>query len=169
MLDWSRCIAGRLSGLQAVIEAENIMCFVSFGSEVDTHGLIKEWILQGKNVSVPCMEKLSGGNRVMHAVNIKDFSDLKIKGCYGIPEPELKVNSIVVPEKLNAIIVPGSVFDVKRNRIGYGGGFYDRYLMRTSGRCKKLGVCYDFQVLEQIPHEDYDIPVDMVVTEKRSV
>lgn len=166
---WSRCIAEKLNGLQAVIEAENIMCFVSFGSEVDTHGLIKEWILQGKNVSVPRIGKFPAGDSVMHAVKIKDFSDLKTKGSYGIMEPELKIDSIVAPAELDVIIVPGSAFDIQRNRMGYGGGFYDRYLVRTSCNCKKIGVCYDFQLLEQIPHEAYDIPVDLVVTEKRTV
>ena len=169
MRGWSRCIAGKLRRLQAVIEAGNIMCFVSFGSEVDTHGLIKEWILQGKSVSVPCIEKFPAGEGVMHAVKIKDFSDLKKKGSYGIQEPELEINSIVTPEELDVIIVPGSVFDIQRNRMGYGGGFYDRYLMQTSGNCKKIGVCYDFQLLEQIPHKAYDIPVDLIVTEKRTV
>jgi 5-formyltetrahydrofolate cyclo-ligase len=168
LFGWSEHIAQKLSLLQTVIEAENIMCFVSFGSEVDTHGLIKKWILQGKNVSVPCLEKISAGSKVMHAVQIKSFSDLKNKGSYGILEPDLKVDSIVEPDSLDVIIVPGSIFDINRNRMGYGGGFYDRFLKLTAEKCKKIGVCYDFQVLEHIPHEDYDIPVDSIVTEKRT-
>lgn len=169
LLDWSEGIAQKVNGLKYVVESQNIFCFVSFGSEVNTHDLIKMWLSQGKNVSVPCIEKLTGGDRSMYAIQIKDFSDLNKRGSYGILEPGYNASDIVEPEKLDVVIVPGSVFDTAGNRLGYGGGFYDRFLAQTRQTCKKIGVCYDFQVLENIPHEEHDIPMDIIVTEKRIV
>ncbi len=168
-LCFSRVVAEKLDQLQWVIEAENIMCFVSIGSEIATHELIKGWLNLGKKVSVPCLEKLPDGNKVMHAVLINSFSDLKTKGSFGILEPELGQSVIIEPCKLDVVIVPGSVFDIYRNRMGYGGGFYDRFLKETSEHCKKIGICYDFQVRKDIPHEAFDVPVDLIITEKRIV
>ncbi len=145
------------------------MCFVSFGSEVFTHDLIKNWIELGKKVSVPCIEKLSDGKKLMHAVRLCNFSELRQKGSFGILEPELDLNNIVPPEKLDLVIVPGSAFDISKNRMGYGGGFYDSFLTGTLTECKKIAVCFDFQILDEIPHADWDIPVDMIVTEKRII
>ncbi len=162
-------IVNKLNQLPYIREAKNIMCFVSFGSEVDTHVLIKNWLSQGKQLSVPCIERAAAENKLMHAVRISDFKDLSGCGSFGILEPELNRKNIVKPNELEAIIVPGSVFDINRNRIGYGGGFYDRFLAEISPDCMKIGVCYDFQVLEKIPHEEYDIPLDLLVTEKRVI
>ncbi|WP_340148341.1 5-formyltetrahydrofolate cyclo-ligase [Ruminiclostridium hungatei] len=169
LLNRSESIYCRLMAVQAVIEARTIMCFVSFGSEVHTHGLIRSWLSQGKRVSVPCLEKHKDGNSRMHAVQIRDFSQLKARGSFGILEPLLAESDIVSPQEHDVIIVPGSVFDENRNRMGYGGGFYDRYLTGTSDRCLNIGLCFDFQVIAHIPHENHDIPLDLIVTEKRII
>ncbi len=168
-LQYSQSIAGRLAELECVLQAVNVMCFVSFGSEVYTHSVIKDWLLEGKNVFVPCIESALDGVRRMHAVKIRDFGELSKAGSYGIPEPPLVQGNIAAPESLDVIVVPGSVFDLDKNRLGYGGGFYDKYLAGVSDKCKKIGVCYDFQVIEHIPHDEHDIPLDMLVTEKRII
>lgn len=169
LLNRSEGIYCRLTAVQAVVKARTIMCFVSFGSEVHTHGLIKSWLSQGKRVSVPCLEKHKAGSRRMHAVQISDFSQLEARGSFGILEPLLAESDIVSPREHDVIIVPGSVFDEKRNRMGYGGGYYDSYLTGISESCVKIGVCFDFQVLADIPHESHDIPLDLIVTEKRII
>ncbi len=169
LASFSRGIVEQLRQLQEVKYARKIMCFVSFGSEVHTHGLIKSWLAEGKSVSVPCLQKLPNGIKTMHAVKISDFSDLKVRGSYGILEPELKSSTIILPQELDLVIVPGAAFDLKRNRIGYGGGFYDRFLKQTSNNCKRISVCFDFQIFESIPYEDYDIPVDLIVSDKRII
>lgn len=169
LLQYSESIAARLEQMRCIAEAENIMCFVSFGSEVHTHAIIKKWLLEGKNVCVPCIENISMGTRCMHAVRIRDFNELKKCGSYGILEPPLLRHNIADPESFDVIIVPGCVYDVNKNRMGYGGGFYDKYLAVTSRNCIKIGVCYDFQVIDQIPHDAHDIPLDSLVTEKRII
>ena len=166
---FSQAIEEKLGQLGEVKNAQRIMCFVSFGSEVHTHQLIKRWISEAKSVSVPCLQKLPDGNKTMHAVHINDFSALRARGSFGILEPELEYSTIIPPEELDLIIVPGTAFDIKGNRMGYGGGFYDRFLKQTKDDCIKIGICFDFQIFDSIPYQDYDIPVDLIVTEKRMI
>ncbi|PYG88871.1 5-formyltetrahydrofolate cyclo-ligase [Ruminiclostridium sufflavum DSM 19573] len=164
----SSCIAEKLNRMEYIINAASIMCYVSFGNEVFTHELIKKWIREGKQVSVPCTV-INNEQKYMHAVRIKAFDELKAEGNYGIPEPILRKCNIIRPDMLDIIIVPGSVFDIHKNRMGYGAGFYDSFLSGVSGRCQKIGLCFEFQLLDKIPFEEYDVPLDLLVTEKRII
>lgn len=165
----SKSIAQSLNQLEYVTNAKSIMCYVSFGNEVDTHALIKEWICEGKQVSVPCVVSADKAAKYMHAVKISDFNELMAGGNYGILEPPLQECNIIAPNMFDVIIVPGSVFDFNKNRMGYGAGFYDRFLSKVSSECHKIGICFDFQVLEKIPCDEYDVPLDLLVTEKRII
>ena len=88
------------------------------------------------------------------------------EGRFGIKEPDSRC-PIIGPENIGVCIVPGLVFDVHGHRIGYGMGHYDRVLQHCN--TKKIALAYDFQVLEEIPYDTYDIPVDLIVTEKRVI
>lgn len=169
ILTKSENIAQRLSQLEYVERAKRIMCYVSFGNEVDTHALIKFWISEGKQVCVPRVVNDSKENRYMHAVQISSFDELKSCGSYGILEPPLLKENIISPDLFDVIIVPGSVFDINKNRIGFGAGYYDRFLSKTSTQCHKIGICFDFQVLNKVPYDKYDVPLDLLVTEKRII
>lgn len=85
---------------------------------------------------------------------------------YHIPEPESDI--ILKPDSNTLIIMPGAVFSADGDRIGYGGGYYDRYLSLYSN-CKTIAVCYDFQILDSIPTEEYDIRPQYIVSEKRII
>jgi len=169
VLSKSQSIAVRLNQLEYVARAKSIMCYVSFGNEVDTHVMIKKWISEGKQVSVPCLVKTSREDRYMHAVRISHFNELKACGSYEILEPPLCKCNIIEPDMFDVIIVPGSVFDINKNRMGYGAGFYDSFLVKTSRECHKIGICFDFQILDSIPYDEYDVPLDLLVTEKRII
>lgn len=169
VLTRSKCIVQSLNQLEYVTNAKSIMCYVSFGNEVDTHFLIKKWICEGKQVSVPCVVNATKEDKYMHAVKIADFDELTPVGKYGILEPPLLQRNIINPNIFDVIIVPGSVFDINKNRMGYGAGFYDRFLSKVSNECLKIGVCFDFQVLEKIPYEEHDVPLDILVTDKRII
>ena len=169
VLTSSICIAQKLNQLEYVKNAKSIMCYVSFGNEVDTHALIKKWISEGKKVSVPCLAGTTKEFRYMHAVRINDFNELTACGNYGILEPPLLECNIVAPNMFDIIIVPGSAFDINKNRMGFGAGFYDRFLSKVSRECHKIGICFDFQVLQKIPYDEYDVPLDLLVTEKRII
>lgn len=166
LLGFSESISEKLNQLEFIRNSKNIMCFVSFGSEVETHSLIKNWLIEGKNISVPAMSNDKG---VMHAVKISGFHELKACGKYGILEPTVLEDNIMSPENFDVIIVPGSAFDIRKNRMGYGAGFYDRFLSQTGPLCRKIGICFDFQVADEIPHEEHDVPLDLLITEKRII
>lgn len=165
--------------------AKAILAYASYRSEVDTTALIVQALADGKYVFVP---KVSSDE--MEFWQITGTDDLQ-EGYQGIPEP---VESISFPEWLAGINtgkdnhetihhammwMPGTVFDKERHRIGYGKGFYDRYLRRLTDLEEMLwgesrtklhlttaALAYSCQVLEQIPHEPHDIRPDMVVTEE---
>lgn len=160
--------------------AEVILAYASYRSEVDTAALIGQALADGKYVFAP---KVSGDE--MEFWRITATEDLR-EGYRGIPEP---VERVSFPEWLagqsNAgeihvmMWMPGAVFDKERHRIGYGKGFYDRYLSRLTGleqeNCCKwsaelhlttAALAYSCQVLEQIPYESHDKRPDMLITEK---
>lgn len=161
-------------------EADVILAYASYRSEVDTIGLIGQALADGKYVFLP---KVSGNE--MEFWRITAIEDLR-KGYRGIPEPE---ESVSFPEWLaeqsNAgeihimMWIPGAVFDKERHRIGYGKGFYDRYLSRIMHLIEKeysrsgaelhmttAALAYSCQVLEEIPCEPHDMRPDIVITEK---
>lgn len=145
------------------LEADTILCFVGFRSEVDTRDIIEDALKRGKKVY--CPKVLS--KHYMEFYQIHDLSDLS-PGAYGILEPMPDSFDLCFNEKDSmkaCIIVPGAVFDVKGNRIGYGGGFYDYYLSRHSLSCK-IGLGFDGQITDEIETEETDQKLDILISEK---
>ncbi len=150
-------IRKRLFGLQEFKEAKAVMFFVSYNSEVQTHKMISE-ALKEKIAVVP---KTSAKNIVPSVIkSLKELSPNK----KGILEPR-KVKKISL-NKVDVVIVPGAVFDKRGNRIGYGQGYYDRFLKKVPNALK-IGLAFDLQVVKKLPNEKHDIPVDVVLTERR--
>ncbi len=137
-----------------------LLTYVSAESEADTHRLIARAFEDGKTVAVP---KSLDKNGNMAFYEIHSFDELK-KGYFGIYEP--------VPEKCGEIslfdgavcIVPALSYDGKGFRLGYGKGFYDRFLSEH-WEMLKVGICYSQCLEESLPHDEYDIPADIVITE----
>jgi len=155
-------IVARLKELQNFKEANVIACYISFGSEVYTHGLIKEYVKK-KEILVPIVDK---GSKNLFLSHLKDWKELD-SGAYGILEPKKEFLRIKSYNEIEAVIVPGIVFDRKGNRIGYGAGYYDRLLKKV--KAKKIALAYDFQVMERIPNEEHDVRMDVIVTEKEVI
>ncbi len=153
----------RILGHQWYYLAKNILVFVSYGSEIDTSEIIKDALRKRKKVFVP---RVVGEDMVFY--RIYDMDELK-EGYKGIPEPSLSEEPFCYQEELaedTLMIMPGVVFDRKRNRIGYGKGFYDRYLAdKTALQNKTIAVGYQCQMLEEIPAEKTDIrPCQIICT-----
>lgn len=142
----------------------NIFVFVNYGSEVDTKSFIYKAIEDGKRVCIP---KTIRNTREMKAVEIKSLDNLKPDN-WGILEPETFQGEIN-KEFLDLIIVPGVVFDRKGNRIGYGGGYYDRYFSDLNSKIKKVVLAYDMQVVESLVSEEHDVKVEYIITEKEII
>ena len=135
-------------------DTETVFCYVSYNGEVETLNLIPE-ILKTKTLVVPyCID--NDGNMI--AVKINSPDDL-VKGMYGILEPK---NPVPFPkEEIDFVIVPGVAFSKDGYRLGYGKGYYDRFLSGISPY--KLGVCKKELFLEKLPHNEFDIKMDKVM------
>ncbi|HDN96024.1 MAG TPA: 5-formyltetrahydrofolate cyclo-ligase [Thermoplasmatales archaeon] len=162
ILKRSNEILAKLKELDDFINSKVIACYISFGSEVYTHGLIKEYVNK-KDILVPVVDKKDKALLLSH---LKDWKELD-SGTYGILEPKNDFLRVRSYNEVELVIVPGIVFDEKGNRIGYGGGYYDRLLKRIDA--KKIALAYDFQVMERIPNEEHDVRMDMIITEKRVI
>lgn len=142
---------------EIVKNCKNILIYVSFGEEIDTYGIIYELLNMGKNVYVP---KAYG--KTLEFYRITSFDDLSL-GKFGIMEP---ITNDKLDDYLNScIIVPGLMFDSNMNRLGYGGGYYDRFLQDKN--IFKIGVCYQELLVDSLEVDDHDIPMDLVVTQKK--
>ena len=154
-------IRERLYGLATFKDASFFFPFVSCGSEVDTVKIIEDVLKEGKKrVGVP---KVCGDE--MDFFFISSLNDLK-KGCMGILEP---VGGEKVRMEKGVLLMPGLGFDKEKNRVGYGGGFYDKYLGKYDHtEIFKLAVAYDFQVVDCIEDASVrDIKPDRILTETR--
>ncbi|HLG23960.1 MAG TPA: 5-formyltetrahydrofolate cyclo-ligase [Candidatus Nanoarchaeia archaeon] len=156
----SLVISKNLKKLGSFKDAKTIMFYVSFGNEVYTHDLIKEY-LSVKSAAVPKI--------VEHEIEpslVIDFDSLAPSGKFGIPEPmELMKVSY---KGIGAVLVPGVAFDKNGHRIGFGFGHYDKFLKKVP-HAVKIGLAFDFQVVDLIPKEEHDVAMDFIVTEKRVV
>ena len=160
VLEKSIKIKNNLFNLSQYKKSKIVMFFASFNSEVNTHDMIKA-SLMNKTVVVPKVVN----NEIEPSV-IMDFDNLVPSGKFRIPEP---IEAMKIAYKnIHAVIVPGIAFDKKGHRIGYGFGYYDKFLAKVP-KAIKIGLCFDFQLVEIIPKETHDVPVDIIVTEKRVV
>lgn len=153
------------------LQAEEIYTYVDYNGEAGTRKIIETAIWMGKSVWVP---KVTGDT--MHFYRIGSLDELR-PGAYGIPEPGGKGpadGSILEPGKAcikdKLMVMPGVAFDRQCHRVGYGGGYYDRYLSAHQTDLPKfriMALAFEFQILPEVPHEEHDMTPEIVVTEKR--
>lgn len=146
------------------IEAENIYCYMDFDKEAGTADIIKAAWRHGKNVYLPYTEKEG-----MEFYKITCFDELE-KGALGIFEPKKKQLSRYqkagsAEASRGLMIMPGTAFDRERNRIGYGGGYYDRYLRRYP-KLHTIAAAFEFQIVSSIAAEETDEKPELIVTER---
>lgn len=144
-------------------EAETVHCYISISqnNEVDTLGLIRDMLLKMKRVVVPVMNAAKGTLKHIELVNFNQLTT----NAWGVLEP---AGGMEVPiNELEVIIVPMVGGDRNKNRIGYGKGFYDRFLRQVS--CPKIGLLFENCLVEELPVEPFDVPLDKLVTEGRTV
>ena len=144
--------------------SESIFIYVSFGSEVDTKEIINYALMDNKKIYVPKTDK---SKKEMKAIRIHSL-DKMIVDKWGILEP-IDVDKNKFGEKFDLIIMPGVVFDRSGNRIGYGGGYYDKYISAIKCKSVKLALAYDFQVINKIESEEHDINVDCIITNDKFI
>lgn len=161
-LQKDQAIHNKLLASSILEQAEKILIYLSFDHEIDTRPLIDRWIEEKRQVYVPVMEPET---RTIYPVRIfKDYRNLP-KNYYGIQEPKLDKASILEVDQLDLVIVPGLAFDKRGNRLGYGGGYYDRFIPKLSETAKTVALCYGFQMVEEVPVDPFDQKVQLILTE----
>ena len=139
---------------EAYRNAKTIYGYLPYNQEVRTVPMLEQALRDGKTVAVP---KCYGDE--MKFIVMTDLSQVE-KGYAGIPEPI--ADEPVADDKTALVLMPGLAFDSQGHRIGYGGGFYDKFLSREPGH-PTLALCYEFQMLSHLETEAHDIPVDTVL------
>ncbi len=167
--DKSAIIMSKIIEQKVFCTSQTLMCYMDFRNEVMTGAFIRHCFGMGKKVSVPKVVKGLSGQREMIAVEIKDTAESFQTGSFGILEPVEGAGRRVTPGEIDLIIVPGVAYDYKRHRMGYGAGFYDRFLKDVKADCVKIGVGFDIQIRAALPAEAHDIPMDLVITESRII
>ena len=140
-------------------DSKAVLAYMDYNHEVITRYIIEKAWKDEKAVFAP---RVNG--KEMNFYRIRSFSDLA-PGIHKIPEPTT-IESFSGKEAL--VIVPGVAFDRARRRLGYGGGFYDRYLA-AHPELSTLAVCFSFQILQRIPSDNHDIPMQIIMTEKETI
>jgi 5-formyltetrahydrofolate cyclo-ligase len=162
---YSNMIFARIRKLPAYENALTIMFYLSYGSEVVTDAMISSALGEGKIVAVPAIE--NPGDGMMKAVRITRIEDA-YQSVYGIRQPEINADDVVGKAEIDLMFVPGIAFDNKGYRTGYGKGYFDRWLEGIPSN-KTIGIAYDFQIADELPSGKHDLPVGMIVTEKRII
>ena len=139
-------------------QATIVGAYYSIGSEVQTLDLLQEFFNQGKEIALPRVDK----NDLIFK-KISSFSDLEL-GNFSVMEPKEKCEDV---KNIDVVLVPAIALTADGYRLGYGFGFYDRYLHGKN--LKKIGLSYSKQVLRSLPHEDHDVKMDCIVTEDKVV
>ncbi len=162
----SRRIHALLWNLPAFLEAGVVGMYVHFRSEVETTGLIREALARNKTVVVPRTETASCS---LDFYAITDLEEDLRPGAFGILEPDPDGARLIDPMEIDMVLLPGSVFDPSGGRLGYGGGYYDRFLADHARRATRVGLAFEAQVVERVPLLAHDQVLEYLVTEDRVV
>lgn len=148
----------QVEALPAFQQARVVLLYWSMADEVQTHNFVNKWY-KDKVLLLPCVD----GDDLL----LRQYTgpECMVEGeQFGIGEPDATVPVFTDLDSVEMIIVPGVAFDRQCNRMGRGRGFYDR-LLKSTPRALKVGVAFDFQMLDEIPTETFDVKMDIVITE----
>ena len=142
--------------------SKTVMAYMSMPDEVQIGPLLEDCLRKGKRPAIP----LIVGKGQMEAVLVPSMESLT-EGAYGILTVREELRRIVPPEQIDCVIVPGAAFSGTGERLGLGGGFYDRFLRRCPN-AHRIALAFSFQLVEKLPTEQHDIKVDQIITERNS-
>lgn len=160
----SEKVRARVLAHEFFCESRCIASYHSFSGEIDTVEINKALRLAGHHMSLPVIHPELKG--MMDFYSYDKPEDL-ILNRFKIPEPVVNPETLVRPDQLEVVIVPLVGFNEKGERLGMGGGYYDRMLKKISCDCLTLGLAYDFQLLPEIKSQPWDMPLDEIITPTR--
>lgn len=155
----SSAVCAALADNGDVRTANTLMAYLALPDEANVDALIRSVLDDGRRVCVP---RIDWSTRTLDIVAIDDLSDLDVDAC-GIRTPGPDAATVPIAE-VNTIVVPGIAFDREGGRLGRGGGFYDRLLAQRTPSTRAIGVCFACQVVDAVPREAHDVPMNTVLT-----
>jgi 5-formyltetrahydrofolate cyclo-ligase len=161
----SRQILDNLTAIKPFSKVSTLFSYVNFRSEAATMDLIYYCLQRPVKVTVPLT--LTGEKKLISYLITDPKKDL-VPGYCNIPEP-LQTLPVIDPKTIDLVILPGSVFDFNGGRLGYGGGYYDRFLQYSAPQALKIGLAFDLQIVDKVPVLAHDQKLDWLITESRAV
>jgi len=156
----SRIIQQKILDLPEFKKAKVVLLFLDFRGEVETMALAEATIALKKRLILPrCAPQ-----GILLPIEVSDLTQDLEPGAFGIREPKLTLG-VVEPLEIDLVIIPGSGFDLQGNRLGYGGGFYDRFFMRMNPSTPRVALSFECQVIAQVPVDKHDAKMTMLITE----
>jgi len=163
--DFSRCITQSLLREPAVQLARRVLAYLSFGSEFDTSELLDALHARGAALVLPRVDRQ---RRVLTLFAVNDLAADLVPGIWGIREPlPERCAHVERDETIDLVLAPGVAFTAHGDRLGYGGGFYDRLLGDWPQRPPVIAAAFEVQIVDDLPLGPHDVPVDRVVTQAR--
>ena len=155
----SLVILNKLFKMQEFQNAETVLFYSAFSGEVETFEMIKRAQKLGKRIGLP---KVIQEKNIMCPTLAEDFNAGLEDGPYGIKQT--KDSKVLSFTDIDVVIVPGVAYDKKNNRLGRGGGYYDRFLKDSPAKLFTIGLAFDFQIVDNLPTDKHDVPVSHVLT-----
>jgi 5-formyltetrahydrofolate cyclo-ligase len=141
--------------------ASTVLFYASFDGEVDTSEMIKQSHNIGKKIGLP---RIVDSSKTFVPTYVENLEEDIEQGPYGIRQPKDPGGKALCLENIDVVIVPGIAFDKTNNRLGRGGGYYDRFLKKLPSDIPTLGLAFDFQIVDHLPHQEgHDMPVSRVL------
>lgn len=159
----SAAITAHLLDLPAVAAARAVLAYLSFGSECDTQALVDALLAHGKQLILPRVDR---ANRRLELFRVSDPRAQTAAGTWGIREPVPERSVPAIRKEASVVLVPGVAFTPSGDRLGYGGGFYDRLLAAWPGRPPVIAAAFAIQIVGSLPMGPDDVRIDLVVTEE---
>lgn len=163
---WNAAITARVLGLPAYRSALNLAAYASFRSEFDTSALIAGALAAGKRVAVP---RVSADRERLEFRFIQHPERDLAPGTWGVPEPRIECEPLVDGDGLDLVLLPGVAFTRRGDRVGYGRGYYDRFVAGLRQRPVLVAAAYSMQIVDELPIEPHDRRVDVLVTEGETI
>lgn len=161
--DLSRAVQNRLGKLPCYVEAKVVASYVAKSDEVGTQEIIESALASGKRVMVP---RTDSATRHLSFAQIRSLSELSL-GAFGILEPAPGAKPSALSEA-DVVLVPIVAWDDRGHRLGYGKGYFDREL-KSKGKAVSVGLALESQRLDRVPQSDEDVPLEVIVTEDRTL
>lgn len=169
--DWdltrrSVLVGERLFDLPEFKKAETIMIYNSKASEVKTDIMVQRALAMGKTVTVPVMNTLE---YCLFLSEMHDPVEELEEGAFKVPEPKEEYIRPVNSHTVDIFVLPGVAFDIRGNRLGFGGGYFDKLLKQTKKGALFVGMSFSDQLVAEIPSTPHDIPVHRVITDRETI